>query len=410
MRSPRKSTRLPVRSILPLLACLGCDKETPGAYDGPEWLTELEYRFTGTAEQGVLFNWAYVRADPYQDRIFVLDPRETQVSAWLPDGSLVFVVGRKGEGPGEFTQPSRIYFKEDGGFTVREGWGTRFTHYTADGGLVGTEIGLTTALTYRDAVGGVGLQAPTGDGGYLATPRFAASQQAGLSGGPPMEQEPLLRVRRSENGHWLPPESIFWQNIRNSLHAVPLQDGHSFGGQYFGDADRMVFAHGKVLVMQLAAGPPGSLDLLELNAHGDTLWQRRLQFKPLKLTDEWVQEVIDIHRRPEFRFPGVTPAEHLKYLEDFEETLYKPEYMPASGGLFLSAADQVWIKTFERSDTLRVYYTIPRGDMSSEPRRVLLPESFSAEDATATHVWGTRDDPMGVAYVVGRRLKRPGRH
>lgn len=50
--------------------------------------------------------------------------------------------------PGEFTQPSRIYFGEDGGFTVREGWGTRFTRYTADGGLVGTETGLTTALTY----------------------------------------------------------------------------------------------------------------------------------------------------------------------------------------------------------------------------------------------------------------------
>ena len=42
------------------------------------------------------------------------------MSAWRPDGSLVFVVGRKGEGHGEFTQPSRIHFAEDGGFTVQE--------------------------------------------------------------------------------------------------------------------------------------------------------------------------------------------------------------------------------------------------------------------------------------------------
>ena len=385
--------------------CLACGGDIPDTEEGPEWLTELEHRFTGTAEQGVLFNWAYLQADPERDRIFVVDPMETQVSAWRPDGSLVFVVGRKGEGPGEFTQPSRIYFAEDGGFSVREGWGTRFTHYTADGELVGTEFGLTTSLTYQDVR--LGLQAPTGDGGYLAIPLFAASRQAGLRGGPPIQREPLLRVRRTESGQWLPPEPIFWQNIRNRLHVVPVEDldGHSFGGQHFGDQDLTAFAHGKILVMQRAGGPPGSLDLLELNAAGDTLWERQLQFKPLKLTREWIQVVMDIRKGPEFQVPGISDAGRSRYLQALEETLYKPEYLPAAQRFFLAASDEVWLQTFEKSDTLRVYYTIPRGDMSGEPRRVLLPESFHASDATATHVWGTRDDPLGVPYAVGRRLK-----
>ena len=395
---------LPVARILLLLPCLACGADSAGTRDHEEWLTELEHRFTGTAEQGVLFNWAFLRADPYRDRIFIVDPRETQVSAWRPDGSLVFVVGRKGEGPGEFTRPSRIYFAEDGGFTVREGWGTRFTHYTADGDLVRTEIGLTTSLSYENVR--VGLEAPTGDGGYLARPLFSASRQAGFRGGPPIEREPLLRVRRSESGQWPAPQPIFWMNTRNGLHAVPLRDGYSFGGQYFGDADYTAFARGRVLVMRRAGGPPGSLDLIELNADGDTLWERRLQFEPLKLTREWIEELIDIRRRPEFQFPGTTDAEQLRFLQAFEETLYKPEHLPAAQGFFLAASDEVWIKTFERSDTLRVYYTIPRGDVSGEPRRVLLPESLRAEDATATHVWGTRDDPLGVPYVVGRRLQR----
>ena len=404
MRSPLNGTRLPVGSIPALLVCLGCDGETPGAYDGPEWLTEPEYRFTGTAETGVLFNTASVRADPYGDRISVLDASETQVSAWRPDGSLVLVVGRKGEGPGEFTQPSRIYFAEDGGFTVREGWGTRFTRYTANGELVGTEIGLTTSLTYQDAR--LGLHAPTGDGGYLATPLFSASRQAGLYGGAPMARKPILRVRRSEGGPWLTPEPIFWENIRNGQHVIPVEhlDSHAFSGQYFGDADLTVFAHGKILVMQRAGGPPGSLDLLELNAAGDTLWERRLQLEPLNLTPEWIQEVVDIVSGPELQFAMFSRAERLKFLEAFEETLYKPAKLPAAQSFFLTASDEVWIKTFERSDTLRVWYTLPRGDTSSEPRRVLLPESFGAHDATATHVWGTRDDPLGVPCVVGRRL------
>ena len=297
----------------------------------------------------------------------------------------------------------------DGGFAVREGWGTRFTHYAADGELVGTEIGLTTALDYQGVH--LGLQAPAAGGGYLAIPLHNASQQAGLNGGPPIDRLPLLRVRRSDSGGWLPPEPIFWQNIRNSLQVIPVRalDSHAFGGQRFGDYDHTAFAHGKVLVMQRASVSPGSLGLIELNTDGDTLWHRRLHFKPLRFTHDWVQEAVDMVTGPEFQFPGTSPAEHREYLEAFEETLYKPEYLPAAQGFFLAASDEVWIKTFERSDTLRVYYTVRRGDMSSEPRRVLLPESFSAEAATSTHVWGTREDPLGVLYVVGRRLTRAGK-
>lgn len=426
----RRSPRFP-GPTLPLLLCLACGGDGSGTDTDPEWLTELEYRFTGTAEAGVLFNRAYLRADPRRDRIFIVDPRETQVSAWHPDGSLVFVVGRRGEGPGEFTQPSRIHFAKDGGFTVREGWGTRFTHYTADGELVGTEIGLTTSLTYPyppeakapDFRGfgkrgidrallhaaQVGLEAPADDGGYLARPRFPARVRAGLYGGAPMEREPLLRVRRSESGQWRVPEPIFWVNIRNRQHVVPVEhlDSHSFGGQYFGDADRTAFALGKILVMRRAGGPPGSLDLLELNADGDTLWKRRLQFDPLKLTPEWVHEVVDRFTGAGFQLPGSSQAQRTAYVEAFEESLYKPEHLPAAQSFFLAASDDVWIRTFERSDTFRVYYTIPRGDLTGDPERVLLPEGFGAADATATHVWGIRDDALGVPYVVGRRLVAP---
>ena len=36
-----------------LLPCLACGGDGSGTETGPEWLTELEHRFTGTAEQGV---------------------------------------------------------------------------------------------------------------------------------------------------------------------------------------------------------------------------------------------------------------------------------------------------------------------------------------------------------------------
>ena len=387
--------------LLAFAACGGDDSDTR---EHAEWVTELEHRFTGTAEQGVLFNWAFLRADPYMNRILVVDPMETQVSVWNPDGSLQFVVGRKGEGPGEFNRPSRIYFNEDGGFSVREGWGTRFTHYTADGVLKGTEIGTTTALRYQDTR--VGIEAPTADGGYVVRPLYSASRMAGLRGGPPMVRQPLLLARRSAAGQWLPPEEIFWQDTRNQLLAVIMDDSNTFTAQYFGDDDRTAFAHGKILIMRRSGGPRGSLGLVELNAKGDTLWERRLQFDPLELTPEWIREIVDGWMGA-FPDPRMSRAEQLSYLEAFEEALYKPDYLPAAASFFLSASDEVWLKTFERVDTMRVYYTIPRGDVTGEPRRVLLPEAMQATDATATYVWGTRDDPLGVPYVVGRRLLPP---
>ena len=51
-----------------------------------------------------------------------------------------------------------------------------------------------------------------------------------------------------------------------------------------------------------------------------------------------------------------------------------------------------------------MHYAVRRGDMDEPPRRVLLPEWLRVHDATATHVWGIRRDPMDMQHVVGRRL------
>ena len=88
-----------------------------------------------------------------------------------------------------------------------------------------------------------------------------------------------------------------------------------------------------------------------------------------------------------------------------EEALYEPEYVPAARSIFqLAASGDVWLSTWETLDTLRVWYSVRRGDETNEPRRVLLPEWFSVLDATETHVWGVRTDSLDVPYVVGRRL------
>ena len=361
--------------------------------DSVTWSTEAEYSFSGAPEQDVLFSQVGVtRADPYRDRVFVLD--DTEVSVWTPEGSLVFVVGGKGEGPGEFVLPTRIEFEDSSSFYVREAFGSRFTHYTPDGTLAGTVPGITTAVTYQDYQ--LRLEAPTGVGGYFALPQIGSSRfvERGI------DRYPLLHVRRSNSGEWRAAEPIFWLNSRNSQHPIELgEDRTAWMGQTFGDTDLRSIEPGRAVIGRRTGGA-GVVELIELDADGDTVWLRRLQLEPQRLTSEVIRERGD-YLVANITIPGVSP---LRLRQAWEEGLYKPEYLPAAKSILLTASGEVWLTTFERSDTLEVYYALRRGDMTGQPRRVLLPESLWLHDATETHVWGIWKDSLDVPHVVGRRL------
>ena len=67
-----------------------------------------------------------------------------------------------------------------------------------------------------------------------------------------------------------------------------------------------------------------------------------------------------------------------------------------------------YVYAIEQNDAGVVYLHLMKAGLevtlTGRPRRVLLPESISLHDATDTHVWGIRKDPLGVPHVVGRRL------
>jgi len=376
------------------ILAMACDESERSWGDSATWLTEAEYKLSGDPDRDVLFSQVPVlRVDPHDDRVFVLDLQDTELSVWTPEGSLAFVLGGKGEGPGEFTYPTRVEFVNSGSFYVREGWGSRFT-YAADGTLAGTETGVPTSLMYQDY--GLELEAPTGNGGYFAVPLIGLNVFADRG----IDRYPIVRVERSDERKWRAPEPVFWVDGRNTEHPIELGgDRTMWAGQIFGDSDLTWFEPGSVMVGRRTGGA-GVIELLELDAEADTVWVRQLRFEPQVLTAETIRELGD-EFAAHMTIPGVSPR---AVRQAWEEHLYRPEYLPAAKGIVLTASGEVWVKTFERSDTLAVYYAIRRGDMTGQPRRVLIPESVSLHDATETHVWGIWEDPLGVPHVVGRRL------
>ena len=399
-RDPATVARCGVLALA-LSLCAACD-DGEGAVASSTlstWVTEADAQLEDFSDAAVLFTRPVVRADPVNNRVLVMDPTTSQVSAWTVRGKLLFVVGGKGEGPAEFSFPQDVIVEADGSFGVAESSGSRFTYFEPGGTLARSELGPGMRLGYQ------GFRVELGwprDGVYVGTPSVAPSIIAGTVGVRPLDRYPLLGVRRSDSGEWQDPKPLLTLDRRNLFTAVSRPGGGwSYSGQPFKDADQVRYAPGTALVMR-QKGAPGTVELVEVDGDGDTLWHRHLRFEPRRLTRRMIDERLDVIVEafaPDS--PGMSSADLRRR---YDEALYKPEYVAVADRLFLTASGEVWLRTSEVVDTLRVHYVVPRGESSEPPRRVLLPARLEIGDATETHVWGVRLDALDVPHIVGRRL------
>ena len=397
--------------VMMLSVGVGCreDRSAGVGEDPPAWTTEDEYRFGDSADDELFFTAPEVRTDPARGRIFAVDRPNHQVGVFTPDGTLLFRVGRKGEGPGEFINIGSLHIEPDGAFAVQEAERGRYARFTADGELVGTTPGPPAALSYQGLP--VNLHWPAGSS-YLGTLFIPNELEVGWGGLAPVTRMPVVRVRGLGNGQWSDPEPLLWVDISNRIHYKVLPgDGAGdttfvTGSQPFGDPDQLQFEPGTVVVLR-SKGKPGTVEIIEVEVGGDTIWHRRVELGvPRRLTSAMVDDAAEGWVTALLaRSSRHTPA---RLRKSYYDGLHQPEYMPPSEGPpILTASTEVWIRTPELLDTLRVYYAVPRGDSIGLPRRVLVPESLWVTDATRTHVWGARWDELGRPHIVGRRLVPP---
>lgn len=91
-----------------------------GGVNAPEWAFFAGFEPTGFDGAG---------------NLYVLDTQAGQVVIIDPEGGLVRTVGRKGEGPGEFKLPGRIWVWRDGSFVVQDLGHTAYQVFGATGEL-----------------------------------------------------------------------------------------------------------------------------------------------------------------------------------------------------------------------------------------------------------------------------------
>lgn len=402
LRNDRSLVALLLTMLFAGVAC-GEDRGAGAGKSLPSWVTEAEYRFGDPAEGEVFFTRPVVQADPARGRIFAVDRPNHQVSVLTPDGTVLFRVGQEGEGPGEFSNIGSLHIKPDGTFTVREAWLNRYTRFTVQGELVETTVGPGASASYQGLA--IDLHWPA-EGAYLGTPFVPNALEAGWHGLAPMTRRPLVRVRDLGDGRWSDPEPLLWLDISNRMLDIPVPGDPEtiepiITSQPFADPDYVRFEPGgTAVVLRLKGNPPGTVELIEVDAGGDTTWHRRVELGgPIRLTSAMVEEAVESFVAARGRD---TPA---WLRQGYYDGIYQPEYVPpATGPPVLTASREVWIRTPELLDSLRVYYAVPRVEPTGLPRRVLVPEWLWVTDATETHVWGIRWGMLDRPIVIGRRL------
>lgn len=341
-------------------------------------------------------------------RVYVVDPLEYLVTAWTPDGSLLFSVGGEGEGPGEFrSRPDAVHLTPHGIQVLTR---DQFVVFSPDGDHVAT-VPVPSSVSYRGFR--FGPVAMLDESSLLVYPRVGSGYRIGWWGGDPMAELPVVRLRERD-GHWA-VDTLAVLDVRNEILGTGDPENLSltmFTSQPYRDADQVIYnaQSRSAIVVRMAGLGPGEVDLTELSAEGDTAWSRMVSFEPLALLGSDVDELVDGIAEGLANAPGRSRSLLGAARSTVREALYVPEHYPPVQDVAWASNGELWMRTFEDAgtDSLTVWYSMRLGESERHApvRRILLPTSFSPHDATDTLVWGVRRDEFDVRYVVGRRLMR----
>ncbi len=95
------------------------------------------WRTGGEGDEDVLFGVIAQITSDDSGNVYVLDAQLNQVVVFSPEGEYVRVIGREGEGPGEFQRPSDLFLTADGNVAVMQRMPGRIVLLTPEGKPVG---------------------------------------------------------------------------------------------------------------------------------------------------------------------------------------------------------------------------------------------------------------------------------
>ena len=375
--------------------CAGDAGSAPGPFAANLWtLGEREVRIGSVDDPDYVIGFIGGMALGPDGLVYTLELAEGSIRRWTPEGAPAGTIGRRGEGPGEFEQPTGMGFFGDS-LWVWDGQAYRVSYFDLDGEFLGS-------VSPRVDPGGMDASPPRPDRPLRDGTFIGSSPLYGyaIADGTPKES-PIVRM--DADGDLL--ARIWAMPLEAHNFFVITGDGmRSFSDQPFEDGYRNSIGDDGVLVVDRRAwtgeGEAG-LTVTRIGLDGDTVFGATVPYDPVPLPPERFDSAVAAKVEQWRSRP--TGADEGK----IRDAMYRPAYLPAVRGIMRADDGTIWLPRFDPVESRDGESMTESWVLDAEGAplaRALFPTGVKVMVITGDKVWGIEMDEMDVQYIVRYRL------
>jgi len=391
-------TRLPIlcSALCAALTCLATAQV-------PQWSLVPELRYPESAD-GPLTEIMRLVASP-ACHIYVVDINIKAVLVFDVSGEHRHTIGRRGGGPGEFQRLYGIGWLSDTLWVVDDA-SNRISLFDQEGSL--HEVRKMPQVSSGPTGMPLRAKALLADGSYLMLPSYSYSELAERED----EGIPLVRVVPTAET----VDTVRSLVAKNYSLMLDIPNGMLQANQPWSTKDLLAVSRAGDRAIVVERPQPidsdsGEYRVIALDAAGQMIYERRIPWTPVPLTDsmvaEWITWYLEVTALEE-RFPSRAAAHRA-----LEKSLYRPDYLPAvprgarglfRGSVVVGSDETVWIRReLGEADAQHWDVLDANGELianASAPKGLLM------YDVSADYAWGAIKDSMDVPVIVRLRISR----
>jgi hypothetical protein len=377
---------------------LACDRSTgtnAALVDMPHWTVTPEVTI-GSVDGDVTFGFVgAVRIGPGGD-VYVSDLQRSDLQVFTPDGTPVRVIGRAGQGPGEFGRaPSSIGW-----------WGDTLWAFDFQSRRINGFDREGRVLFSRNPPV---VQAGSDDRPYssvtpLGRTTFIAGQSLSSSAVARREITTAATLLVDSTGAVL--DTLYTRDLTNQTWEIATPNSALYMGQPFSDNGHAVVLQREdetIVDVRWVYEPSPEIEMVRRSFTNDTVYRTTLAFAPVAVTDSMVDAAlasgVQVFRRNR---QDITESEAGRLAR---AGLYVPQYLRPVMATRGGPDGSVWLQLREASaapDSTTMWVVVDGRGRAT--RVVRLPARFSLQVPGETFIWGVHRDELDVTYVVRARL------
>jgi len=386
------------------MAIWGCGGDAGSAPDpfADTWfLTGPDTRIGSTDDPDYIFGRIMSLALGPDGLLYTMHWQEGSIRRWTQDGAPAGSVGRKGEGPGEFEQPTRMGFFGDSLWV----WDTdayRVSYFDLEGKFLGS---VSPEVDFGDAGENPARpDRPLRDGTFIGnSPAWSHEIAEGT-----LTESPYVHM--GADGNRLARIWAMPYEPRDVFAILADGGGGSFSSQPFGDGYRPLVGEDGMLVLERRAWTgegDAVLRVTKIGLDGDTVFTAAVPYDPVPLSAARFDSAVAARAERWKDDSGPFSASEA----DVRDAMYRPSYLPAVRGIRQAGDRTIWLRRWdpvetEDGESMTEWWIL---DAQGAPlARALTPAGVGISVIDDGTVWGIERDELGVQFMVRYRLTMDG--